>query len=90
MNPTAVQQLAKIPEGYSIGMYGNRTYGITKETFAGGRSYKLYAKELGGRDFISCNMYITKEKNLLKPCEMARSKVVDFLERVTLITNSNT
>ncbi|MDC6405702.1 MULTISPECIES: peptide methionine sulfoxide reductase [Maribacter] len=75
----------KFPEGYSTGMYRGKKYGISKTTFNKGKSFKLYAEELGGSDFISMNFYSTKEKELLKPCEMPEAKVVDFLNKVKLL-----
>ena len=57
---------------------------LLKTIFNNGKSIKLYAKELGGNNFISLNYYITKEKELLKPCEMPTDKVVHFLKNVTL------
>ncbi|MCB0463711.1 MAG: peptide methionine sulfoxide reductase [Flavobacteriaceae bacterium] len=79
--------LKKIPEGYSEGIYNKNKYGITKTIFNNGRSIKLYAEELGGTDFISLNYYITKTKDLLKPCEMPEAKVIDFVKSVVLLTN---
>jgi len=73
-----------IPEGYSKGIYLNRTYGITKTTYNSGKSFKIYGNELGGTNFISLNYYITNEKHLLKPCEMPNEKVVEFLKGVVL------
>ncbi len=76
-----------IIEGYLEGIYNDRKYGITKTTFNNGKSIKLYAEELGGNDFISLNYYITKNKDLLKPCEMPEQKVIHFLQNVVLIEN---
>ncbi|RRQ48827.1 peptide methionine sulfoxide reductase [Maribacter algicola] len=75
----------KIPEGYSEGIYKVKKYGITKKTFNHGKSFKLFAEELGGSDFISLNNYKTKQKELLKPCEMSEAKVVDFINKVKLL-----
>ncbi|PIB23003.1 peptide methionine sulfoxide reductase [Maribacter sp. 4G9] len=72
----------KFPEGYSEGMYKGKKYGISKSTFNQGKSFKLFAEELGGSDYISLNYYMTKEKELLKPCEMSAAKVVDFINMV--------
>ncbi|WP_428665467.1 peptide methionine sulfoxide reductase [Runella sp.] len=77
--------LEKISEGYSEGLYKGVKYGITKTTFSQGRSFKIYAKELGGNDFISLNYYITSQNELLKPCEMPEVKVLDFLKNVVLL-----
>ncbi|NHF61553.1 peptide methionine sulfoxide reductase [Flavobacteriaceae bacterium TP-CH-4] len=76
--------ISKLPEGYSEGTYRNRSYGITKEIFNGGKSFKVYGKELGGSDFISLNYYCTASGGLLKPCEMSKEKVVTFLRNVQL------
>jgi hypothetical protein len=76
--------IENIQEGYSEGTYLKKTYGITKTTFNSGKSYKIYGDELGGTNFISLNYYITKERHFLKPCEMPKEKVVEFLKSVVL------
>lgn len=73
-----------LPEGYSEGQYNEMKYGISKQSFNGGRSFKVFAQELGGTDFISLNYYVTSTKELLKPCEMPEQKVIDFLENVLI------
>ncbi len=40
----------------------------------------VYAEELGGRDIVSANLYVTGAGAQLKACEMPAAKVVDFLE----------
>ena len=75
----------KIEEGYSEGIYNDTKYRITKTTFNSGKSIKLYGEELCGNDFVSLNFYITKNKELLKPCEMPEQKVIDFLINVRLL-----
>ncbi len=77
--------LMNVEEGYSEGVYNERKYGLTKTTFNKGRSIKFYAEELGGIDFVSLNYYVTKTKELLKPCEMPERKVIHFLNNVKLI-----
>ncbi|UBZ10299.1 peptide methionine sulfoxide reductase [Leeuwenhoekiella palythoae] len=77
--------ISRIPEGYSEGFYNNRKYSITRTDFNEGKSSKIYAKELGGTDFISFNYYETKMGELLKPCEMPELKVIIFLKEVILI-----
>lgn len=74
----------RIPEGYSEGQFQGRRYGISKTIFNEGRSYKVFAEELGGNDFISLNFYQTQKEDLLKPCEMPAEKVVAFLKGVVL------
>ncbi|MEO5941807.1 MAG: hypothetical protein ABIP30_10525 [Ferruginibacter sp.] len=77
--------LNKITEGYSEGTYQHKKYSITKTIFNNGKSIKIYAKELQGNDFISLNYYITSQSELLKPCEMSETKVIDFLKGVKLL-----
>ncbi len=81
--------IEKIPEGYSQGVFNNTKYGITKTIFNNGNSFKIYAEELAGNNFISLNYYITKDKNLIKPCEMPEQKVVHFLKNVILESTVN-
>ena len=45
----------RLPEGYSVVDYNDRRYGVTKSRFAEGRSWKVFAEELGGADVISAN-----------------------------------
>ena len=77
-----LQIIESLPEGYSEGIYKEAKYGITKNTFNGGKSFKVFAKSLSGNDFISLNYYITTKKEWLKPCEMPEQKVIDFLKNV--------
>lgn len=76
--------IKNLPNGYSEGIYQNKKYGITKTIFNNGKSFKIYAEELGGTDFISLNYYLTSTQELLKPCEMPEQKVIDFLMKVNL------
>ena len=73
-----------MPEGYSEGVYNGVTYSVTKTTYNHGRSFKVFARELGGKDIISLNYYLTSKKEILKPCEMSEQKVIDFLENVKI------
>jgi len=73
-----------IPEGYSTVLFENKKYGLTKTTFANGKSYKIYAEELQGTDFISLNYYLTSTSELLKPCEMPAEKVTRFLREMLI------
>ncbi|WP_339921919.1 peptide methionine sulfoxide reductase [uncultured Cyclobacterium sp.] len=75
----------KLPIGYSEVLYAGSKYGLTRTDFNSGNSIKVYAKELGGTNFISLNYYITSSKELLKPCEMSEQKVIHFLKNLSLI-----
>ena len=77
--------IKQLPEGYSEGVYKTAKYGISKQTFNEGKSFKVFARELAGKDFISLNYYITSTQELLKPCEMPEKKVIDFLKNVQLL-----
>ncbi|WP_159980674.1 hypothetical protein [Roseobacter cerasinus] len=72
-------RLAALPAGSTNGIAENRRYMVTKTLFSGGRSVKLVAKELGGSDYISLNVYHLSSGPRLIPCEMSRVKVVHFL-----------
>jgi hypothetical protein len=69
----------RVPEGWSSVTYDGRAYGLNRTSRAGGRSVAVYAEELGGTDVVSTNVYRTSTGDLLKPCEMPASKVLDFL-----------
>ena len=51
----------------------------TKNSYSNARVLQFYAEELGGNDFVSFNIFLTKKKPLLKPCEMSAKKVIDFI-----------
>ena len=70
--------IINLPEGYSEAIVNEKKYGISKQSFNDGKSFKVYAEELGGNDFISFNYYLTSTP-VLKPCEMPEAKVNDFL-----------
>lgn len=74
-----IKQMQAIPLGYSEVRYQGKRYGLSRTDFNDGLSTKLFAEELGGTDFISCNFYITSQSQHLKPCEMPVKKVIDFL-----------
>ncbi len=69
-----------MPAGYHFGHYMGRKYGIAVSISPDGRRRKLYAEELGGTNHISFNLYLIDGKPpLLKPCEMPKEKVKDFV-----------
>lgn len=74
-----VDALAALPEGSSTGDYQGKRYLATKSTYNAGRSIKLVARELGGSDYISFNLYLLTSGPKLFPCEMSRTKVIAFL-----------
>ena len=76
------QLFQRIPLGYTKATYRDQTWGVSHTRYANGRSGKIFAEQLGGTDFVSCNYYFGKEKVHLKPCEMPTAKVLDFLREV--------
>ncbi len=81
-----LQQIQILKKGYSEVLYLNKKYGVTKSEFNKGRSFKIYAEELGGNDFISLNYYQTSTDEFLKPCEMSEDKVIHFLNNIQTIS----
>lgn len=74
-----------IPAGYSEGHYQGRRYGVRKEISDDARRGNLVAEELGGNDYISLNFYrLSGGAHKLKPCEMPKQKVIDFVLGVTV------
>ena len=71
---------AKLADGYSEGVYEGRRFGLTVRRSEDGRRNSLFARELGGTDIVSFNLYRTgSDRTLLKPCEMSSEKVVAFV-----------
>jgi len=74
------QALATLPDGYLEGRFRARTWSVTIRRSVDGKRIWLYGSELGGKDFVSFNLYRLSTKRLtLKPCEMSSTKVIDFL-----------
>ena len=72
--------LEALPDGYREGAFNGRTWGATINRSTDLKRIWLYARELGGSDFVSCNLYRLEEGgSLLKPCEMDSEKVVAFV-----------
>ena len=79
--PTLLQS---IPQGYSQGLVRGVRWSATKTVHNDGRSVKIFAEELGGNDFVSCNFYRTASGLVAKPCEMPLEKVERFLRKFSL------
>lgn len=52
---------------------------MVKQAYAGGKSWKLQAWEIGGPDYISLNLYALTTGPALRPCEMPVAKVEAFV-----------
>ncbi|NEJ80335.1 hypothetical protein E0H39_33190 [Rhizobium leguminosarum bv. viciae] len=72
--------LAKLPDGYVDGHFGNRPWGVTVKRSQDGKRIGLYGEELGGTDIVSFNLYrLAGSGPTLKPCEMSSAKVIEFV-----------
>jgi hypothetical protein len=71
--------VARVPEGWTAVLYMGRTYGLSRTTRANGRSVAVLARELGGQDEVSANIFLTSNGPHLRSCEMPDAKVLNFL-----------
>jgi hypothetical protein len=72
--------LAKLPDGYVDGHFGNRSWGVTVKRSEDGKRTWLYGEELNGSDIVSFNLYrLAGPGSILKPCEMSSAKVIEFV-----------
>jgi hypothetical protein len=72
--------LAKLPDGYVDGYFGNRSWGVTVKRSQDGKRTWLYGEELGGTDIVSFNLYrLAGPGSIVKPCEMSSAKVIEFV-----------
>lgn len=76
---TLLHRIAAWPEGYREGDYGGRRWGATLTRGAGGAGLSLFARELGGADFVSANFYRLAAGAAARPCEMPLGKVARFV-----------
>ncbi|WP_245477834.1 MULTISPECIES: hypothetical protein [unclassified Mesorhizobium] len=73
-----LDSLGRFPNGFARGSYRGSAYGVTIERSTG--CTKLFARELGGREIVSFNLYRTPAGEVhLRPCEMSSAKVIDFV-----------
>ncbi|MBY5592374.1 hypothetical protein HFO49_34005 [Rhizobium leguminosarum] len=72
--------LAKLPDGYVDGYFGDRSWGVTVKRSQDGKRIWLYGEELGGTDIVSFNLYrLAGPGSTLKPCEMSAAMVIEFV-----------
>jgi hypothetical protein len=69
----------RVPEGWTLVEYDGRRWGLRRTTHVGGRSVSVFAEELSGTEVVSANVFRTSTGDLLKPCEMPASIVLNFL-----------
>ena len=77
--------LGLLPTGYSAGWFLGRKYGLTLTRSVDCKRVTLFARELGGQDIVSFNLYrLDGGVDALRPCEMSSQKVSDFVMGVEL------
>jgi hypothetical protein len=73
-----LDRLGKLPNGFSRGIYGGSPYGVIIDRSTS--RTKLFARELGGREIVSFNLYRTPAGEVhLRPCEVSSAQVIDFV-----------
>lgn len=82
--PTPVADLLdRLPVGWSEATYDGSRWSVTRTVSLGGRVQKLWAEELGGRRFVSANVYVGDDGvERFRPCEMPAEVVLAFLRGV--------
>lgn len=81
------QKLLHLEDGSYDVFYKEKRYLLSKQTQLNAKLIKLYAKELGGNNFISLNYYTSIGEGLLKPCEMPKEKVIDFVLHLQILSS---
>lgn len=79
----------RLPVGSFEGHYKGRRYGVIRTERTGGRQAWIWAEERSGPDRISGNLYRLRTGARLKPCEMPKEKVIEFVLGVKPINTSN-
>jgi len=74
-----------LPTGSFFGVFKGAKYTITRTLSEDVKRSWLYAEELGGTNYISCNVYFLESGARLKPCEMPEDKVKTFILDVELL-----
>ncbi|WP_368040303.1 hypothetical protein [Ruegeria atlantica] len=72
-------RLFRHPGGLITGYAHGKRYIVNRTEFSDGKSQKLVAHAMGGGDYISLNIYLTRNGSLLRPCEMPAEKVTEFV-----------
>ncbi|HEY1135254.1 MAG TPA: peptide methionine sulfoxide reductase [Nocardioides sp.] len=71
--------VGRLPRGSSEVRYAGGRWAVTVTERAGGRSLAVWAEQLGGRAYVSANVYLVGGGEAFRPCEMPAERVLDFL-----------
>jgi hypothetical protein len=77
--PDLAALVERVPPGWTEVAYAGVRWGLSRTDRAGGASTSLYAERLGGPGVVSANVWRTRDGEVLRPCEMPASDVLDFL-----------
>ena len=77
--------IKKLHQGSYDVIFNEKRYLLSVQVELDAKLIKLYAKELGGNDFVSLNYYPYIRDGLLKPCEMPVKKVKEFVLNLEVI-----
>ena len=79
------RKLSRLPNGTYDVLWREKRYLLHKTTLLQGRVIKLFARSLSDDDIVSANIYPHIKEGLLKPCEMSATKVIDFVESLSVL-----
>ncbi|MDF1728510.1 MAG: hypothetical protein P1U53_12260 [Sulfitobacter sp.] len=75
-----VEAAEALPQGECRGTWQRTAWTCSKSSFAKGRALKIVAEGLGGKGYVSMNIYMLEEGPQLFPCEMPAQRCIDFLQ----------
>ena len=78
------KNIKELPLGSYYVYYNNKKYLLNKSVYSNGIIIKIFARALSDGDIVSANYFITIKSGLLKPCEMEKSKVIDFINTLKI------
>ncbi|PKF50842.1 hypothetical protein [Enterovibrio nigricans] len=81
----AFQRINALESGYHDVTYNGERWGLSIGRYSHGHALKIFAEAVSGNDVVSGNLYLVDDIWSLKPCEMAREKVMSFLLGFELI-----
>lgn len=71
--------ISAIPEGWTRVRIAGQAWGITRTTRADGNVISFDAERLGRKEQLGANVWFTSGSSVLRPCEVAEEKVMQFL-----------
>ena len=78
------KKIKELPLGSYFVYYKDKKYLLNKSIYSHNRVIKIFAKCLSNSDIVSANYFLTIKSGLLKPCEMEKAKVIDFIKALKI------